>query len=119
MESGLFRAPMYIAYNIYPLKYILKLLFKNNLRFLLTSLHIYDIIYIKIIYKGCLKRLEARMLLTNMIERKKLEQVSELITVNQFKSTMEGLLQLHRIGLLEHDDALILMSAYVRLVKEV
>ena len=58
------------------------------------------------------------MSLTNTIEQKKLEQVNEPIIVSQFRSTVERLFQLNRIGLLDYNETLFLINAYIKLVEE-
>jgi len=58
------------------------------------------------------------MTFTNAVEQKKLEQVNTFTSLNQFKRTVVQLLQLNRVGLLDDDDALLLINGYVKMYEE-
>ena len=57
------------------------------------------------------------MSLTNMVEQKKLEQVDKSMTMTQFKSSVEHVFMLNRIGLLDDDELLSLIDKYVQLTE--
>ena len=52
------------------------------------------------------------------VMEKHLEQVQKPFTIKQFKLMARAILQAHRIGLLDDNETLLLIYAYIKLVEE-